>query len=74
MRKTVLLAFIGIVMTLAFSGKLFAGETDLLIKKLVEKDVLTPFEAQILKETTLVKRLIKPVLKQLVAPLKKTSA
>lgn len=30
-----------------------AGETDLLIKKLVEKDVLTPFEAQILKDETL---------------------
>jgi len=37
----------------AFVMNALAGETDLLIKKLVEKDVLTPFEAQILKDETL---------------------
>ncbi|MBN2119570.1 MAG: putative porin [Candidatus Omnitrophica bacterium] len=52
MKKIVLLTFVGIVMALAFSGKSFAGEVDILVEKLVEKGVLSHGEAQqILTET-----------------------
>ncbi|MFH2145196.1 MAG: putative porin [Candidatus Omnitrophota bacterium] len=52
MKKIVLLTFVGIVMALIFSAKSFAGEVDLLVDKLVEKNVLTPVEAQILLDET----------------------
>lgn len=52
MKKVVCLIVTGIMILLALSGKSFAGEVDLLVDKLVEKDVLTPVEAQILLDET----------------------
>ncbi|MCK4828926.1 putative porin, partial [bacterium] len=52
MRKIIFLTVVGIILCLAISGKSFAGEVDLLVNKLVEKDVLTPVEAQILLDET----------------------
>ena len=52
MKKKLFLAFAGIIMTLAFCGKSFAGEVDILVDKLVEKGILTPVEAQIILDET----------------------
>ena len=50
MKKMLILAFMGAILSLAASC--YAGEIDLLLQKLVEKKVLTPGEAQeILAET-----------------------
>ena len=52
MKKIVLLTFVGVIMALAFSGKSFAGEVDILVDKLVEKGILTPVETQIILDET----------------------
>jgi len=52
MKKKLFLAFAGLIMTLAFCGKSFAGEVDILVDKLVEKGILTPVEAQIILDET----------------------
>ncbi|MFH1062183.1 MAG: putative porin [Candidatus Omnitrophota bacterium] len=52
MKKMLCLMIVGIMFILPFGVKSFAGEVDLLVDKLVEKDVLTPVEAQILLDET----------------------
>jgi len=52
MRKMLYLMVTGIMFLVSLSGNSFAGEVDLLVGKLVEKDVLTPVEAQILLDET----------------------
>ncbi|MBU1043102.1 MAG: putative porin [Candidatus Omnitrophica bacterium] len=52
MKKMLCLMIVGIMFILPFAAKSFAGEVDLLVDKLVEKDVLTPVEAQILLDET----------------------
>ncbi|MFH1458772.1 MAG: putative porin [Candidatus Omnitrophota bacterium] len=55
MKKMLCGVVAGIMVLLAFSanpGNVFAGEVNLLVDKLVEKDVLTPVDAQILLDET----------------------
>ncbi len=52
MKKMLYLMIAGITLLFALSGNSFAGGVDLLVDKLVEKDVLTPVEAQILLDET----------------------
>ena len=52
MSKILFVTILGVFIALAVSGNSFAGEVDLLVDKLVEKDVLTPVEAQILLDET----------------------
>ncbi|MBU1087732.1 MAG: putative porin [Candidatus Omnitrophica bacterium] len=52
MKKMLCLMIVGIMFIVPFGAKSFAGEVDLLVDKLVEKDVLTPVEAQILLDET----------------------
>ncbi|MFH2138763.1 MAG: putative porin [Candidatus Omnitrophota bacterium] len=52
MKKIVFLTIMLSIALSAVCGKTFAGEVDLLVNKLVEKDVLSPVEAQILLDET----------------------
>ena len=52
MKKWFLLSIAGMILGLSLVPSVSAGEIDLLTEKLVEKDVLTPIEAQILLDET----------------------
>ena len=52
MKKFVVLGIIGFVVGRIFLSTSFAGEVDVLIDKLVDKKVITPFEAQIIRDET----------------------
>jgi hypothetical protein len=52
MKKWLVLIAFGLILSLGSAGSVLAGEIDLLTEKLVEKDVLSPIEAQILLDET----------------------
>ncbi len=52
MRKAMALAIAVIAAFLFITGESFAGEVDILVQKLVEKNILTPVEAQIILDET----------------------
>ncbi|MCK4533205.1 putative porin [bacterium] len=53
MKTKFLILMIGIVLTVAFSAiHSFAGEVEILVNKLVEKEILNPVEAQIIMDET----------------------
>lgn len=53
MRRLILVFALGILVFLAMSESCRAGEVDVLIEKLVEKGILTPVEAQIIRDETI---------------------
>ncbi len=52
MKKLVVLGLTGLILGGVLLSASFAGEIDVLLETLVQKDIITPFEAQIIKDET----------------------
>lgn len=52
MKKIIFIAIAGIIVSLAIAKQSFAGEIDILVDKLVEKEILSQVEAQIILDET----------------------